>query len=80
MNDPLRLKIHNPLSEDFYYPWTDDANVTYTLKVPAQGVAEFLPHVATFMGKHLIDHIINVRGVRDNVYLDQEHIAKEVFL
>lgn len=74
----MSRKIYNPLLHDFSYTWLDDENSSHNLMIPSMDYIEFSDAQADFMERHLIDHIINERGVRLNRYDDRDEIKKEI--
>lgn len=71
--------IYNPLSKDFsttYDIHNNSKPVAFT--IPAKGIGYFEPAVFEHMKKHLIDEIVNVRGIKQNWELDTMNIAQEI--
>lgn len=70
--------LFNPLIEDFSVPCLDDNNVEHTYTIHGMEVETFPTYLADYIEKHLIDHILNKRGLEPNVELQKKAIQQEI--
>lgn len=74
-------EINNELTKRIYNPDTDDFTVTFHGKphtIRALEIQEFPFHVANHIQKHLADHLLHKRGIKDNPQDDLEEIYREI--
>jgi hypothetical protein len=73
--------LYNCLDYDFLFEWFDDKNEVHILKIPSLDIAYFPEGQYEFMKKHLLDDVIEQRGVKNGNYeLSRKMYEKEVVM
>ena len=73
INTELTKRIYNPDTDDFTVNFNGSPHTIHALEIQ-----EFPIHIANHIKKHLADHLLHKRGVKESPQADLENIFKEI--
>src|SRR3990167_2116788 len=78
--DETPISLFNPLNEDFTIEEKDDNNNPIKYTIPSLEIATFPAYQANIIKKHLIDALVNDRGIKYATPEQRDGIEKEVLV
>ena len=78
--DETPISLFNPLKEDFIIEEKDDNNKPVKYTIPSLEIATFPAYQANIIKKHLIDALVNDRGIKYATPEQRAELEKEVLV
>ena len=70
--------LFNPLFSDFTWEYLNDNNQPTQATMPGYQISRFPVWLADLMEKHLIDHILNERGIKTSYEVDRAELKEQI--